>query len=136
MDSTNVQYCLNLAHVFEKVDSVKGVEEAYEKAIQAMQPIAISYIYNNLAAFYFTKRLWKKASEAYQHVLEFNPENKAALRYLAITLEESHDLRSSIQAYEKYLLKIEVDTAKFSDYQIIKKEIERLKQERRKSKVQ
>ncbi|MDE3058593.1 MAG: tetratricopeptide repeat protein [Bacteroidota bacterium] len=136
LDSTTVQYCLNLAHVFEKVDSVQGAEQAYERAIQELQPIAISHVYNNLAAFYFTKRLWRKASEAYQHVLEFNPENKAALRFLAMTYERIPDFRSAIQAYEKYLEITKVDTARFSDYQMIKRDIEQLRQELRKSKPQ
>ncbi len=127
LDEDNVQYYKNLALAFQKIDSVQGVVQSYQRGIKVLHPENISYVYNDLAAFYFKKNLWRDAAKTYQRVFDFDPDNDAALFWLGYSFERILENDSAILAFQKYLQKTEGDTSKFMQRKAVEENIKSLK---------
>ena len=112
IDTANVQYYINLALVYEQIDSVEGVIESYQQAAQAYHPELISFVYNDLAGYCFKNNLWVEAAKAYKRVVELNPENLMVLNWLGYSYERIPDKKSAISTYENYLEKTKKNNPK------------------------
>ncbi|MFA6540913.1 MAG: tetratricopeptide repeat protein [Bacteroidota bacterium] len=115
LDNDNVQYYRNLALVFQKIDSVQGVVQTYNRGIAALHPENISYEYNSLAAYYFSKHLWRKAAETYSTVYDFNPKNVDALYWCGYSFMQVPEKKSARRSFERYLKIIENDSSKVQE---------------------
>lgn len=130
IDDNNVQYYCNLALAYQKIDSVQGVIQSYQRGAQALHPENISYVYNNLAAFYFQKSMWRDAAKAYHRVIELNPGNEMAYFWLGYSYEQIPDRKSAISALEIFLKKIEGDDSKAGYRLDVQHHIEYLKKKK------
>ena len=127
LDFDNAQYYRNLAMAYQKMDSIQGVVQSYQRAAQVLHPENISYVYNDLAAFYFGKGLWRDAALAYRRVIDFNPDNEMAYFWLGNAYEQTQDRKSAISALEIFLKRIEGDDSKSGYRSEVKHHVEMLK---------
>ncbi len=126
-DQENAQYYLNLALVYKKLNVTPMVADAYTTAIKMMHPENIAYAYNDLAAFYFGKNMWREAIQAYQKVIEFNPEQIEALYFTGVSHMGLSESNSAIKVFTQYLHRTDGDTAKAGMRYSVQKNIDYLK---------
>lgn len=126
-DEENAQYHLNLALVYKKLGMTDMVVRSYNSAIKVMHPENIAYAYNDLAAFYFGKNMWREAIQTYQRVVDINPANVEAIYYMGTSHERLSEVKKAIELYALYIQKTESDPTKTMARNSIQKYIEQLK---------
>jgi Tfp pilus assembly protein PilF len=92
-----------------------------------MQLDKIGYIYNQIAAVYFSKQNWKESKSAYQKTLVYNPGNIDAQFYIAMINEKQMDWRSASLAYKKVIQLATGDSSLKERIEYSQKKIKELK---------
>ena len=123
-DEDNIQYFNNLARAYDAKDSLEGVIRTYKRAIAILHPENISYAHNNLAVYYIRKCMYAEAADAFDHVYEFNPANRSALRWRAEALAKIPDIKAAISAYERLLRLVEAEPSNLREQTDVKKAID------------
>ncbi len=126
-DEENAQYYLNLALVYKKLNMTDLVVQSYNSAIRVRHPELIAYVYNDLAAFYFGKNMWREAIEAYQRTIDIKPDHVEALYNMGMCYSQLLENKNAIQMYTKYLRLIEHDSSKKGAVFSVQKTIEYMK---------
>jgi tetratricopeptide (TPR) repeat protein len=103
IDHENSTYHTNLGFTFSKMDSTDDAIAAYESAIRACRPDVIASIYVRLGTLYYYDNDYQKALSAYRQALAYDPANRDAQFYVAITSDRLKDQKSAIRHYKKYL---------------------------------
>ncbi|HTP13753.1 MAG TPA: tetratricopeptide repeat protein [Bacteroidota bacterium] len=110
IDNENPQYWLNLALVYQRMDSAERVVDAFEMAVSASRPDKIADIYSQLASFQFRQRDYRAAIKAYSKVLQFDPDLAVAHFYLGMSYDELKNGQDAARHYQTYLKLTEGDT--------------------------
>ncbi|MFA6469658.1 MAG: tetratricopeptide repeat protein [Bacteroidota bacterium] len=132
-DSENPQYYTNLALVYKKLDMTDRVAQAYLNAVRVQHPDVIAYTYNDLAAFYMQKKLWRKTIAAYQRALDVNPDLIDPYYYMGVSHMNMDEIQSAILMFKKFLQKTENNPEKRGQMYSAEKMIEYLKNLKKKN---
>lgn len=130
-DEENPQYYLNLALVYKKLQDTPRVVQTYNNAIRIMHPEQIAYAYNDLAAFYYGKNMYREAIETYRRVIDFNPANTEALFFIGMSYDGLAETPHAIQTFTTYLQRTEKDTAKLGMRTSVQRYLEHLKKKKK-----
>lgn len=102
-DEENAQYYLNLALVYKKLNMTELVVRSYNSALRVRHPELIAYVYNDLAAFYFGKNMWREAIQAYQRTIDIKPDHIESYFHMGMGYVELLENKSAIQVFSKYV---------------------------------
>lgn len=129
-DEENAQYYLNLALVYKKLGMTAMVVQAYNAAIKVMHPENIAYAYNDLAAFYYGKNMWREAIQTYRRVIDINPGNVEALFFMGMSYQGLSETQNAVRTFAAYLQKTEDDSIKYGMRQSVIRYLEHLKKKK------
>ncbi len=110
IDNENPQYWLNLALVYQRMDSTERVVDAFEMAVSASRPDKIADIYSQLASYQFRRGDYRAAVKAYSRVLQVEPDDAVAHFYLGMSYDELKNPQDATRHFQSYLKLTEGDT--------------------------
>lgn len=97
----NPTYYVNLGFCYARMDSAKESLDAFQKALQLMPFDKIGYIYNQIAAVYYSRNNFKESKKNYEEALLYNPENIDAQFYVATINDKMKNYKTAAAAYGK-----------------------------------
>ncbi|MFA6457233.1 MAG: tetratricopeptide repeat protein [Bacteroidota bacterium] len=130
-DSENPQYYMNLALVYKKLEKTELVAQSYLNAVRVQHPETIAHTYNDLAAFYMQKKMWRSTIETYQRVIDIKPELTDSYYFIGISFMNMDDTQSALHMFKKFLQKTERDKEKHGMRYSAEKMIEYLKNQKK-----
>ncbi len=103
LENENAIYYCNLALALQRLDSVQSAAQAYRRAIAVYHPETILDLRVKLGSVYFLGKDYRSAIEAYQQVLQTDPENRDAQFYLASAHDNLNEYSTAITNYNTYI---------------------------------
>jgi tetratricopeptide (TPR) repeat protein len=127
LDDENPQFWLNLALVYQRMDSAQQTVDAFHGAIQSSRPENIGDIYSQLGTFYYKKDKYKEALAAYNRALTFDPTHTLAHFYLGAIYDRQSNTQNALRHFETYLNFTQGDTTLNQSRDVIRKRVDQLK---------
>ena len=112
LEQDNPLYYVNLALALSQTNRVEDAVDAYRRALVAYHPENIADVYVRLGSLYFVQKQYRNALIAYQQAADYQPLNKEAQFYAALTLDQLKDSPSALRQYRKYLKLVADDTTR------------------------
>jgi len=127
IDKDNPLYYYNLALALEKMDSTEQSAAMFHRTIAAYHPENIANTYIQLGTLYFFKKQLRNALTAYRHALDYQPGNKFAQYYMALTYDQLKDPVNAARQYQKFLSLAHDDSAQMENTQQARHRLQILK---------
>jgi tetratricopeptide (TPR) repeat protein len=108
-DEENVQYYLNLALVYTKMDDTNKVMHSYNRAVKVSHPEIAAEIFYNLGTFCFQKKLWRDAVEAFGRTIDIDPAHADAYYFKGSCLMQLDQHKEALPLFEIFLHRTEND---------------------------
>jgi tetratricopeptide (TPR) repeat protein len=127
LDDENPQFWLNLALVYQRMDSAQQTIDAFHGAVQASKPEKIGDIYAQLGTFYYRNDKFKEALNSYNKALTFDPTHTLAHFYLGAIYDRQSNTQNALRHFENYLNFTQGDTTLSQSREVVRKRVDQLR---------